>query len=188
MLTGFSPHNFFIVQIHDKSEIIAALDEKVDAFNNYIITLNKEQFEAAPNGKWSTGQNLDHLIRAMKPLQLAYGLPKFALRIMFGKTNRPSKTYDELVTKYKTKLAAGGRASGPFIPPIINFEKKDELIKKYNEHKQKLIAKIDRQNEKDLDLYILPHPLLGKVTLREMLYFTIYHNEHHLEILKNRTS
>jgi hypothetical protein len=175
------------MQIHDKPEIISALHQKVDAFNNYIILLTKEQFEATPNGKWSAGQNLDHLIRAIKPLQLAYGLPKIALRIMFGKTNRPSKTYDDLVTKYKTKLAAGGRASGPFIPPTIGFEKKDELIKKYNDQKQKLIEKIEKQIEKDLDVYILPHPLLGKVTLREMLYFTIHHNEHHLELLKNRS-
>jgi hypothetical protein len=175
------------MQIHDKPQIIAALSEKIDAFNNYITPLNKEQFEATPNGKWSAGQNLDHLILAIKPLQLAYGLPKFALTILFGKTNRPSRTYDELVTKYKTKLAAGGKASKPFIPPKINFEKKDELIKKYNDQKQKLISKIEKQSEADLDKYILPHPLLGKVTLREMLYFTIHHNEHHLELLKSRS-
>ena len=175
------------MQIHNKPEIISALNEKIDAFNNYITPLSKEQFEATPNGKWSAGQNLDHLIRAIKPLQPAYGLPKIALRIMFGKTNRPSKTFDELVAKYKAKLAAGGRASGPFIPPFISFEKKDVLIRKYTEQKQKLIAKIERQSEKELDAYILPHPLLGKVTLREMLYFTIHHNEHHLELLKNRT-
>src|SRR5215207_9333953 len=125
------------MQIQDKSQIISSLNEKVDAFNNYILPLNKEQFELAPNGKWSAGQNLDHLIRAIKPLQLAYGLPKFALLVLFGKTNRPSKTYDELVGKYKTKLAAGGKASGPFIPPTITFGEKDELIKKYVLHKEK---------------------------------------------------
>jgi hypothetical protein len=26
---------------------------------------------------------------------------------------------------------------------------------------------------------VLPHPLLGKLTIREMLYFTVYHGEHH---------
>lgn len=176
------------MQIRNKPQIISALNENVDAFNNYIAPLTKEQFEVCPNGKWSAGQNLDHLIRAIKPLQLAYGLPKFALRILFGKTNRPSKTYDELVAKYKAKLAAGGRASGPFIPRFIGFEKKGELIKKYTEQKQNLISKIEKQNEKDLDVYILPHPLLGKVTLREMLYFTIHHNEHHLGLLKSRTA
>lgn len=169
-----------------KPQILSALNEKIDAFNNYIEPLSKEQFERTPNGKWSAGQNLDHLIRAIKPLQLAYGLPKFALLILFGKTNRPSRAYDELVTKYKTKLAAGGKASGPFIPPVISFEKKVSLIRKYKEQKQKLIAKVEKQDEKDLDTYILPHPLLGKVTLREMLFFTIHHNEHHLELLKNR--
>ena len=174
------------MQVQDKPHIISSLNEKVDAFNNYILPLNKEQFESAPNGKWSAGQNLDHLIRSIRPLQLAYGLPKFALRILFGKTNRPSRTYDELVIKYKTKIAAGGRASGPFIPPFIGFEKKNELIKKYASHKQRLIAKIEKQSERELDTYILPHPLLGKVTLREMLYFTIHHNEHHLDLLKNR--
>lgn len=172
--------------IQDKPKIISSLNEKVDAFNNYILPLNKEQFESTPNGKWSAGQNLDHLIRSIKPLQLAYGLPKFALLVLFGKTNRPSRTYDEVVTKYTTKIAAGGKASGPYIPPAISFERKDELIKKYTAHKQKLIAKIEKQSEHELDSYILPHPLLGKVTLREMLYFTIHHNEHHLELLKNR--
>jgi len=174
------------MQIHNKPEIISALNEKIDAFNGYISPLNKEQFEATPNSKWSAGQNLDHLIRAIKPLQLAYGLPKFALLILFGKTNRPSRTFDELVTKYKTKLAAGGKASGPFIPPTIRFEQKDELIKKYSLQKQMLLSKIEKQSEPDLDKYILPHPLLGKVTLREMLYFTIHHNEHHLDLLKSR--
>ena len=174
------------MQIHGKPQIIAALNEKVDAFTKYISLLNKEQFEAAPNGKWSAGQILDHLIRAIKPMQVGFALPKFALRLLFGKTNRTSRTYDELVMKYKTKLAAGGKASRPFIPPAVGFEKKAGLIKKYAGQKQKLIAKIEKQSEADLDKYILPHPLLGKVTLREMLYFTIHHNEHHLHILNRQ--
>jgi|SRR5882672_10633400 len=51
-----------------------------------------------------------------------------------------------------------------------------------------LIAKIEKQSEADLDKYILLHPLLGKLILREMLYFTIHHNEHHLELLKSRVA
>jgi hypothetical protein len=169
-----------------KQEIIAALDKKISAFNEYVLALDKEQFESSPAEKWSAGQNLDHLIRAIKPLQLAYSLPKFVLRLLFGKANRPSKTYAELVDKYKAKIAAGGKASGPFIPPVITFDKKEELINKYISQKERLNKKIGKQNEADLDKYILPHPLLGKVTMREMLFFTIYHNEHHLETLQSR--
>ena len=32
----------------------------------------------------------------------------------------------------------------------------------------------------DLDKYFLPHPLLGKLTIREMLFFTLYHDRHHV--------
>jgi hypothetical protein len=173
-------------KIYNKQEIIFFLNEKSNAFTDYILALNKDWFEATPDGKWSAGQNLDHLIRSIRPLQLACSLPKFILLILFGKANRPSKNYDELVEKYKAKLAAGGRAGGPFIPPDISFEKKSGLIKKYENQKKKLVAKIEAQNEEDLDRYILPHPLLGKLTLREMLFFTVYHIEHHLSLLKNR--
>lgn len=174
------------MSIYNKQEMAAALEEKINAFNNFIASMNKEQFETTPGDKWSAGQNLDHLIRAIRPLQLAYSLPKFLLKMMFGKANRPSRTYEELVQKYKNKLAEGGRASGPFIPPSISFKQKDSLIKKYEQHKQRLISKIEKQSEEDLDKYILPHPLLGKLTLREMLFFTIHHNEHHLELLQAR--
>ena len=39
--------------------------------------------------------------------------------------------------------------------------------------------------EKELDQYMLPHPILGKVTYREMLYFTMYHVNHHYSLVKN---
>jgi hypothetical protein len=172
--------------IQTKQEIITALDQRVNEFIAYIASLDKEQFEATPGGKWSAGQNLDHLIRSIKPLQPAYRLPKFILAQLFGKANRPSRAYDEVIVKYKTKLAAGGRASGAFIPPVILFDKKDSLIRKYVRQKEKLSHKIQKQSEESLDKYILPHPLLGKITMREMLFFTIYHNVHHLQLLKER--
>jgi len=174
--------------VQNKEEIIIALNEKIDTFNHFISPLNKEEFEATPNGKWSAGQNLDHLIRAIKPLQLAYRLPKFFLKLSFGLTNRPSRSYEQLVEKYKYKLSQGGKASSRFIPPVILFENKTSLLKVYERQKQNLIKKVRKQKENDFDKYILPHPLLGKLTLREMLFFTIYHNQHHLESLQQRQS
>ena len=169
-----------------KEDIIKGLNEKVGAFNSFISPMDPASFENTPGGKWSAGQNLEHLIRSMRPLQIAYGVPKFLLKMMFGKTNRPSRTYEELVEKYKSKLKVGGRASGPYIPPLVSYDNKNRLLRKYEKQKNSLIKKIRRQKESDLDLYILPHPLLGKVTLREMLFFTVYHNQHHLELLRNR--
>ena len=172
--------------IYNKIEIIEALDKNVNAFNEFILPLGKEEFENTKDGKWSAGQNLDHLILAIRPLQPAFSLPKFVLKVLFGKANRPSGSYEAVVEKYKSKLAAGGKASGRFIPKAILLNEKDSVVKKYDRQKEKLIKKIKKQSEEKLDNYILPHPLLGKITLREMLFFTIYHNEHHLQIVTQR--
>jgi DinB superfamily len=173
--------------VYNKAEIISELDKNVTAFNHYISILNKEQFESTPEGKWSAGQHLEHLNRSIKPLTTAYALPGFFLKMMFGKTNRSSRTFDGLVEKYKSKLLGGGKASGRFVPPVVLFDQKNKMIGEYKRREEELIKKINRWREEELDFYILPHPLLGKLTLREMLFFTIYHNEHHFETLRKRT-
>ena len=43
-----------------------------------------------------------------------------------------------------------------------------------------------RWSEKKLDRYQAPHPALGKLTIREMLYFTIFHNVHHARLVAER--
>jgi hypothetical protein len=43
------------------------------------------------------------------------------------------------------------------------------------------------RKEAKLDNFIAPHPLLGKITLRELCYFTIYHTQHHLHNIKVMT-
>jgi hypothetical protein len=111
-------------------------------------------------------------------------LPSFVFGLLFGKSNRAGRTYEQLVDKYKQKLAAGGRASGQFIPPPIPLAKKSELISKLNRLAAKLAAQVSTRSEKDLDKYVLPHPLLGKLTIREMMYFTILHVKHHEENIK----
>lgn len=49
-----------------------------------------------------------------------------------------------------------------------------------------LTSTMEQWEDAALDQYLAPHPLLGKITLRELGYFTIYHTEHHLAIIKER--
>jgi hypothetical protein len=112
---------------------------------------------------------------------LAWGLrvPKFMLRLIFGKSNRPSKSYDDLVLKYQITLQNGGKATARFIPKSVVWVQKEKLILRLQSHVETLIQNISAYTEEDLDTLIAPHPLLGKLTLREMLYFTAYHVTHH---------
>jgi DinB superfamily len=166
------------------NKITRMLSTHYSLFISFIQTLNDEQYTMTANGKWSAGQQLHHLFLSVKPLTQALQLPSFILKFIFRKANRPSKTYEELVEKYKSKLAAGGRASGRFMPKPVNVKEKDMLIEKLEHAIKKLAAVINNYSEEDLDQILLPHPLLGKITLREMMYFTIYHAEHHLAITK----
>jgi len=83
-----------------------------------------------------------------------------------------------------TKLENGGKATRRFIPRTITLNQKETIIKALNKNTSVLCSKVEKFTEQELDTLILPHPLLGKLTIREMLYFTIYHVGHHHEITK----
>ncbi len=172
----------------NKEQIAELLHTHYGHFIDRLREMNTTDFCFAPKGKWSAGQQLDHIIKAVSPVNRAMGLPVFILRWNFGTANRPSKTYEQLVEKYKQKLEEGGRAAGRFVPATVSATEKEQLIEKLNSLVKKLAGKTHRYSEEALDKYILPHPLLGKLTLREMLYFTAYHVEHHRQLVEKGLS
>jgi len=164
----------------NKAEIIDGLRGKYNAFSDYVTDLNKDDFEFSLNGeKWGAGQQIEHLCLSVEPLVKGLRAPEFVMKAMFGKAEHPSAIYDELVARYRSELAAGGTAPASFRPDEIPFERKEEFVGKLRELVNKLCDKIEKYEEDKLDQLVLPHPLLGKLTMREMFYFTIYHGEHH---------
>ena len=171
-----------------KEEIIPQLIEAAKSLSTFDNSVSDELFFYQPAGKWSMAQNITHLIIATKSTIPAFNFPRFLLRWYAGKPNRPSKTYEELVAKYKLKLEQGGRASGRFIPKQnTQDEKKEMILQTLSTSIHQLVNIIQKKwKDEELDHYIAPHPLLGKITLRELCYFTIYHTNHHLLICKER--
>jgi hypothetical protein len=172
--------------MEDKKFIVDLLNTHADSLVRFVNHQSQESFTRSTNGKWSVGQNIDHLIRSLSPVNQALLLPSFVLRIAFGKPNRSPRSYHELVERYHQKLSAGGTAPGPFIPPVVSWEQKERIVMDFNLQKTRMIKRIESWNEKQLDHYLLPHPLLGKITLREMLFFSAYHIQHHTKLLEDR--
>lgn len=169
----------------NKQEIQEKLISNHRDFVDYILSLNESDFMFSINGKWTAGQQLDHILRAVLPVKTALSLPKFIPKILFGKPNRSSTSYEHLVSNYQGGLALGGKASKKFVPPQINFDKREVLKIKLLEAVDCLSKNLDDFSENQLDEHLLPHPIIGKLTMREMLYFTIYHVEHHHKIVVN---
>ncbi len=169
----------------NKEKIVAQLQENHQNFIELIKSLNKEDFEKNVDDKWTTGQQAEHIFKSVNPVVLALKLPMFVLKLFFSTNNRKSKSYDELVNKYNQKLSSGGKATKRFIPKKITFDQKEIIIGKLKNTTDKLCALALKLDENDLDIYVLPHPLLGKLTLREMLFFTIHHVKHHQKSIQH---
>lgn len=176
--------------ITSKEDIIQELEIVSKEFTGFCYTINIQSFFRQPSDKWSVAQNVKHLITATRNTGFAFSLPKLIVRLYGGKPNRSSRSFDELLAKYKLKLAQGGRASGRFIPKIISEnEGQEKMLQAFSKAIHHVSINIQKKwTDPQLDLYIVPHPLLGKITLRELGYFTIFHTRHHLDTINSRLS
>jgi hypothetical protein len=111
-------------------------------------------------------------------------LPKFTLHAMFGKPERQSRPYEEIREIYRDEIARGAQASGRFLrnqqsPAEGAEEEGTKLLEQWSKVSTELVLVAEKWHDSELDGYLLPHPLIGKLTIREMLFFTIYHNLQH---------
>jgi hypothetical protein len=175
------------IEPHSREEIFAALKRLREDGLGFWAGMDSSRF-ASPFGEaWSPADNVRHLIKSTLPVTKGLKLPGFVLRMLFGAAREPSQSYTGLRTKYQGVLAAGGKA-GRFAPqaiaaPLDGEAWQHELVSQCREALSELARAAERWSEHDLDRYRLPHPLLGKLTLREMLFFTLYHYAHHTEVV-----
>lgn len=174
----------------NKEQLLTTSTQTFSALTALCKSADENLFFEKPAAKWSAAENLKHLIISTNISTLAYSLPLFLVKLAGGTPNRPSKTYEELVLKYKQKLSEGGRAAGRFVPkPIPTGVSKELLITKWQAATTKYLKCLQqKRTETDLDNYLIRHPLLGRITLRELGYFTIYHTQHHQQIIEERTA
>jgi uncharacterized damage-inducible protein DinB len=173
-----------MIEIGTKTELITALKDANQRVTNWFTEIPANDFFTRQSDVWSPSDNMDHLIRSVKPLTMALKLPKITLQAMFGKPEKSPLTYEELCQIYRDKIAKGAQASGRYLPNQENpaekaEEKKKELLNQFIKASAELVSVTGKWDENELDQYLLPHPILGKLTIREILFYTVYHNLRH---------
>lgn len=171
-------------EVTPKAQLLHMLEVSNQRVIDWFTAIPPEDFFIRYGEVWSPFDNIDHLIKAQKPVAQALRLPKIALRIMFGKLDRYSMSYESLCQAYREEIAKGAQASGRYLPDQGNPDsypekKKKELLDQFAKVSAGLVASSETWNDNQLDDYLLPHPILGKLTVREILFFTIYHNLRH---------
>jgi hypothetical protein len=167
-----------------KDEIVAELEESFQELSSLCNTVDEGKFNSSVADKWTPAENFQHLITATRMTSLAFSLPKIMPRLLYGKPKRTSHGFSKVVDNYQRKLNHGAKASGAYVPRKTNYEK-SKLHQKLNSEGKRLIRAIaEKWSDEQLDAFQVAHPILGLLTLRELAYFTLYHNSHHADTVK----
>lgn len=164
-----------------KQQIHNLINDKHDALIRFLITHDAQKWNQGPTGKWTTGQHIVHLIQSAKPLNKALSIPKLLLGYKFGKAKRPCRSYDEVVKRYLEKLyELNGKIVSPYSNkmPETPANRKEKLITELTNQKEILLKKLNKHSDKQLDIYLIPHPAMGRMILREIIMWSAYHTEH----------
>lgn len=176
----------------DLPSIIDALASVEREVGDFFGSLEADEFVLRAGDAWSPAEHLDHLNIATSAASRAYTSSPWLLQLRFGRARRPSRSYEALTEEYRGRLAGGGKASGRFVPqredasttdPIV---RRTVLLSRWYRVNERLQSGIRGWREVSLDRARVPHPLLGRITARELAFFTIYHGRHHITAAKRR--
>lgn len=172
----------------NKEAIANLLEEKHQTLFDWINNQPENVLEKGPEGKWTTGQHIVHLVDSIQKVNQALSLPSFLLKYKFGKSNREVRPYQEIVKRYQDKLKTNQEKAKAYNQKVKtpSKEKFKYLLDILQIENKKLQKKTLRWKDKNLDNLILPHPLMGKMPVREIIMWTAYHTEHHYLILQQK--
>ncbi|HEX8411147.1 MAG TPA: DinB family protein [Thermoanaerobaculia bacterium] len=165
-----------------REQIVEALERQERDSIAYWNGFDTDAFFAKIGESWSPAETVRHLTKSIRPLVQALGLPRLLLRLRFGKPKRTPMTFDTLRDHYRKLLSEGGTA-GRFAPSANAETDRTAIMTRFAAVNRELRTAINRWPDAKLDTIQLPHPLLGKLSVREMLFFTLYHERHHMDVV-----
>jgi hypothetical protein len=170
--------------MENKQFVLNELNKQFDLLFEILDTTSKEKLVFGSEQKWSPMMQLDHLIRSTRAVNRGLMVPKFLFPFITGKIKRNPYSYIEIVEKYSNKLAEGAKATGGYIPKERKINDFPKLLIEMKREQKRMIENLNNWTETDLDKNVMPHPIIGKISVREMLFFTIYHIEHHAKSIQ----
>ena len=172
-----------------REEMRTTFREQEAEITTYLEEFSDEAFFAPQGEHWSPAGHTQHLVKTLRAVVRGLGQSRLALLVL-GRSRRGSRSYDEVVAQYRDALAQGADA-GPYgpsdrVPDMPRDEWRRQIMERWATASRELRKGVLRWHEPQLDRYRLPHPLIGKLTLRELLLWTLYHNAHHARRIAER--
>lgn len=169
----------------DKIDIADLLEVKHKILFDWVAKQPEDIWEKGPDGKWTTGQQILHLVNSLQLLNNALSYPRFIIKYKFGTCNREIRDYESVAKNYQKKLIENKEKTRIFNQKlkIPTLQERERLLTKLQIQSKKLQYKTKKISDKNLDTLLIPHPLMGRMTVREIIMWTAHHTEHHTETL-----
>ena len=167
---------------HSRDEVRGALEQAEGEWTAYAALPLDTFFREPAPGRWSPAVHLRHLTLTHGRVAVGLRTPRPVLRTLFG-SPRTARPYADLREAYRAALAAGGKAPARYVPrpdAQTGAEAQARVLSDYAQAARGVRAALALWPEAALDTHALPHDLLGRVSVREMLFFVLYHDHHHL--------
>jgi hypothetical protein len=169
-------------ELHSAADLLAALRSDGDRVAAFFRAIPEERFFAGSDTDWSPAHHAEHLALAhttvARGLRAGGRLPVHASGV--------SRTYVQVRDTYRATLAATPAAflrANPFAPTIHTGSGARAVVQRYEDAHALLCAAAGSWSETELDARAVSHPLLGPLSMREMLYFMLYHDAHHAAVV-----
>ncbi len=166
----------------NKNILISTIKAEYETIERFFQQTDDTHFGTQPHAeKWSIAQHAQHLINSVKGI--AGALKDTSTLAQFGKAERPSLDYVTVKINYQNVLEKLKKEGKMPYRHLDITETKTELLANFNTIHQKLVERLADLTELELDTLQVPHPVLGIMTMREMLLFTAIHIKHHYDIV-----
>jgi len=171
----------------EKETIAELLEEKHQQLFSWLENQPDDNWENGPENKWTVGQQILHLVNSLQKLNIALSYPRFFLKHKFGTCNRAPRDYETVAKKYQEKLLANQEKARVFNKDlkVPKLKDRNRLLTRLQIQSKKLQYKVRKVSDINLDTLVLSHPLMGKMTIREIVMWTAHHTEHHTNILRD---
>lgn len=175
---------------HGVESIAGALRTGHEDGVRYWQSITTPEFLSPLGSGWSPADHVRHLTKSIRAVSSALRLPRLLLRLAFGRGPGHSRPHAEVRERYLARLAQGGGA-GRFAPTPLRDAADPErarsrVMASHADAVASLVTDTLQWPDEALDRHCMPHPLLGRLTVREMLLFTVYHNAHHVGVVQRK--
>ncbi len=169
--------------MHNKPEIIAALQTQKLEISAFLESIPSQQFFDGSSERWSVAHHVQHVNSAIsrvgQGLLNAGVLPKREPATASRDFGTMHQTYLEILrnTPAETLRQLGSRVMLEEHRDLDAY--KTQMILSFTSAIENFNTALEHFEEANLESLGMPHPIMGLLSSREMVFFIVYHNTHH---------